>query len=254
MARIVMKFGGTSVADLDRIRSVAARVKRQVEDSGDEVAVVVSAMSGDHQPAGGVLPGAVSAARRARVRRRRRDRRAGDQRAAGDRAADAGGRVALVARLAGAGGDRRRARQGADRGDRRVPADPAAGGRAGPGGGRLPGARPRQPRHHAGARRLRHLGGGAGGGIAGGSLRHLYGCGRDLHHRPADRAQGAPARQDRLRGDAGAGLGGCQGAADAIGRARDEGAGPDPGAVELRPRGGAVRERGGQRAARHAGG
>ena len=45
MARIVMKFGGTSVADLDRIRSVAARIKRQVE-AGDEVAVVVSAMSG----------------------------------------------------------------------------------------------------------------------------------------------------------------------------------------------------------------
>ncbi len=45
MARIVMKFGGTSVADLDRIRSVAARVKREV-DSGNEVAVVVSAMAG----------------------------------------------------------------------------------------------------------------------------------------------------------------------------------------------------------------
>ena len=45
MARIVMKFGGTSVADLDRIRSVAGRVKRQLE-AGDEVAVVVSAMSG----------------------------------------------------------------------------------------------------------------------------------------------------------------------------------------------------------------
>ncbi len=45
MARIVMKFGGTSVADLDRIRSVAARIKRQ-RDAGDQVAVVVSAMSG----------------------------------------------------------------------------------------------------------------------------------------------------------------------------------------------------------------
>jgi aspartate kinase len=45
MARIVMKFGGTSVADLDRIRNVAVRVKRQVE-MGDEVAVVVSAMAG----------------------------------------------------------------------------------------------------------------------------------------------------------------------------------------------------------------
>jgi aspartate kinase len=45
MARIVMKFGGTSVANLDRIRHVAQRVKREV-DIGNEVAVVVSAMSG----------------------------------------------------------------------------------------------------------------------------------------------------------------------------------------------------------------
>ena len=45
MARLVMKFGGTSVADLDRIRNVAQHVKREV-DAGHEVAVVVSAMSG----------------------------------------------------------------------------------------------------------------------------------------------------------------------------------------------------------------
>ncbi len=45
MTRIVMKFGGTSVADLDRIRSVAGRVKREV-DAGHEVAVTVSAMAG----------------------------------------------------------------------------------------------------------------------------------------------------------------------------------------------------------------
>ena len=45
MARIVMKFGGTSVADLDRIRNVARHVKREVE-VGFDVAVVVSAMSG----------------------------------------------------------------------------------------------------------------------------------------------------------------------------------------------------------------
>ncbi|MDA8248797.1 MAG: aspartate kinase [Rhodospirillales bacterium] len=45
MPRIVMKFGGTSVADLDRIRNVAARVRREV-DAGNEVAVVVSAMAG----------------------------------------------------------------------------------------------------------------------------------------------------------------------------------------------------------------
>ena len=45
MARIVMKFGGTSVADIDRIRNVARHVKREV-DCGHEVAVVVSAMAG----------------------------------------------------------------------------------------------------------------------------------------------------------------------------------------------------------------
>ena len=45
MARIVQKFGGTSVGDLDRIRNVAQRVKTEV-DAGHQVAVVVSAMSG----------------------------------------------------------------------------------------------------------------------------------------------------------------------------------------------------------------
>jgi aspartate kinase len=46
MARIVMKFGGTSMAGTERIRNVAARVKREVE-AGNEVAVVVSAMAGE---------------------------------------------------------------------------------------------------------------------------------------------------------------------------------------------------------------
>jgi aspartate kinase len=45
MARLVMKFGGTSVANLERIRSVAGRVQREVA-AGHEVAVVVSAMAG----------------------------------------------------------------------------------------------------------------------------------------------------------------------------------------------------------------
>ncbi len=45
MARIVQKFGGTSVGDLDRIRHVATIVKAEY-DRGNEVAVVLSAMSG----------------------------------------------------------------------------------------------------------------------------------------------------------------------------------------------------------------
>ena len=46
MPRIVMKFGGTSMAGIERIRSVAARVKREAE-AGNEVLVVVSAMAGE---------------------------------------------------------------------------------------------------------------------------------------------------------------------------------------------------------------
>ena len=45
MARLVLKFGGTSVADLDRIRNVARHVRREVQ-AGHQVAVVVSAMAG----------------------------------------------------------------------------------------------------------------------------------------------------------------------------------------------------------------
>ena len=45
MSRLVMKFGGTSVADMERIRNVARHVKREV-GAGHQVAVVVSAMAG----------------------------------------------------------------------------------------------------------------------------------------------------------------------------------------------------------------
>lgn len=45
MARIVQKYGGTSVADVERIRNVASRVKHS-HDAGHQVVVVVSARSG----------------------------------------------------------------------------------------------------------------------------------------------------------------------------------------------------------------
>jgi aspartate kinase len=45
MSVLVMKFGGTSVANVERIRNVARHVKREV-DAGNRVAVVVSAMAG----------------------------------------------------------------------------------------------------------------------------------------------------------------------------------------------------------------
>ena len=46
MSRLVLKFGGTSVATPDRIRQAALHVKREV-DAGHQVAVVVSAMAGE---------------------------------------------------------------------------------------------------------------------------------------------------------------------------------------------------------------
>src|SRR5262245_55635202 len=45
MALLVMKFGGTSVADIDRIRNVAQHVQREVK-ARNQCAVVVSAMAG----------------------------------------------------------------------------------------------------------------------------------------------------------------------------------------------------------------
>src|SRR5262249_60773336 len=45
MSFVVMKFGGTSVANLERIRNVAHHVRREF-NAGNHVAVVVSAMAG----------------------------------------------------------------------------------------------------------------------------------------------------------------------------------------------------------------
>jgi aspartate kinase len=45
MARIVQKYGGTSVGDVDRIKNVANRIKA-VRDAGNQLVVVVSARAG----------------------------------------------------------------------------------------------------------------------------------------------------------------------------------------------------------------
>lgn len=59
MSRLVMKFGGTSVRDLERIRNAAGRVKREVE-AGHDVAVVVSAMAGKTDELVGWVHGAAT--------------------------------------------------------------------------------------------------------------------------------------------------------------------------------------------------
>ena len=84
---------------------------------------------------------------------------------------------------------------------------------------RLPGRHRRRPHHHARPRRLRYVGGRARRRAEGRSLRHLHRRRRRLHHRSAHRREGAQAREDLLRRDAGDGVARRQGAADALGRA-----------------------------------
>ena len=216
-----MKFGGTSVADIDRIRNVAHHVKREV-DAGHEVAVVVSAMSGTTNEL-------VGWCRAASPLHDAREYDAvvasGEQVTAGParhHARGHGHQRALLAGLAAADPDQQRARLGAHPRHQRRRADQALqGAQGGRGDRRLPG-RPQghRPHHHARPRRLRHLGGGDRRRHPGRPLRHLHRRRRRLHHRPARGAARPAHGQDRVRGNAGAGLARRQGAAGALGRAR----------------------------------
>ena len=238
MSFVVMKFGGTSVANIERIRNVARHVKRESrrrqQGGGRRLG-----HGRDHQPAGDLGAGGLGAARCARVRRGGRHRRAGHRRAARHRAAVAGRPGPLVAGLADPDRHRQRARRGAHpRHSRRQDPRPPRPGRGGR-DRRLPGHRAgAQPHLHPGPGRLGHQRGGHRRGGEGRPVRHLHRRRRRLHHRPAHRPQGAPAAEGLLRGDAGDGLAGLEGAADALGRAGHGTQDAPPRAVELRRPGG----------------
>ncbi len=221
MGRLVMKFGGTSVANLDRIRNVARHVKREV-DAGHDVAVVVSAMSGKTNEL-------VEWCRDASPMH---DAREYDAVVASGEQVTAG----LLAIALQAIGIQARSWQGWQ-----IPiktSDAHASARildidgtelihrfrdrkevaviAG-----FQGINPAdQPDHHARTRRFRYVGGGGGRRHSRRPLRHLYGCRRRLHHRPARGSEGAPARPHRVRGHAGTGFAGRQGAAGPLGGTR----------------------------------
>ena len=219
MARLVMKFGGTSVADIERIRNVARHVKREV-DAGHEVAVVVSAMAGTTNQ---LVAWTRAAAPMHDAREYDAVVASGEQVTAGllaialqEMGVNArswlGWQIPIrtdaahgAARIVDIDGARLIERHG-----------------AGPGGGdrRLPGHRPGQPHRDARPRRLRHQRGRDRRGGRRRPLRHLHRRRRRLHHRPAHRAEGAAAAEGLLRGDAGDGLARRQGAAGALGRAR----------------------------------
>ena len=191
------EFGGTSVADIERIRNVARHVKREV-DAGHEVAVVVSAMSGttdrlvDWCREVAALHDAreydaVVASGEAGHRRTVRHRVSGDR-----------DYRALMAGLAGADPDvwsHASARILDINGDELIKRFKERG--EVPGDLRLPGTSQRyRPDHHAGPRRLRYLGGGDRRCYSRRPLRHLYRRRRCLHQRSA---RGSQARRfDRI--------------------------------------------------------
>ena len=87
---------------------------------------------------------------------------------------------------------------------------------------RLSGRRQGRQHHDAGPRRLRHVGRGDRGGAEGRRLRDLHRRRRRLHGGSERRQQRAQDRSHQLRGDAGAGVAGREGAADPFGRIRHE--------------------------------
>ena len=238
MSFLVMKFGGTSVANVERIRNVARHVKREV-DAGNKVAVVVSAMAGTTNQL-------VAWVREASPLHDAREYDAvvatGEQVTAGLLAivlqsmgitarSWQGWQIPIitdnahgVARIKDIPGDKIRARL--EQGEVAV----------------ITGFQGFEPERN----RISTLGRGGSDtsavaiavAVRGRPLRHLHRRRRRLHHRSAHRAQGPAAAQGLLRGDAGDGLAGLQGAADALGRAGHGTQDARARAVELRGAGG----------------
>ena len=233
MARIVMKFGGTSVADIGRIRNVARHVKREV-DAGHEVAVVVSAMAGKTNELVGWM-------REASPMHDAREY---------DTVVSAGEQIVsglLATALQHIGVDARSwqgwqipIRTDNAHGAARIQEIDGATliERFGIGQVavdlRVPGPRARQPHRHARARRLGHQRGRHRRCGQGRPLRHLHRCRRRLHHRSAHGAQGAAAGQGIVRGNARNGLARGQGSAGSLRRTCYGAQGPDLRALFVR--------------------
>ena len=196
-----MKFGGTSVADAERIKHAAGRIVKTAEE-GKRVVAVLSAR-------GKTTDELVAMAHE--VSDRPHPREMDMLLSTGERISCAlaamvindlgheaisltGSQAGIVtdtshtkARILDVRADR--IRDGARRGQDRP-------------GGRLPGRVDVGGRDHARARRIGHDGGGAGGGPGRRRLRDLHGRRRRLQRRPTDRPRGAEAARRLLRGDA----------------------------------------------------
>ena len=221
MALVVQKYGGTSVGNADRIKNVAARVA-EARRKGDQIVVVVSAMSG-------VTDGLLNLAKE--IMPAPPERELDVLLATGEQTTIALTAMALHAigvpavSLTGRAGrhrHRRRAHEGEDQEHHAQGSAPAARCRQRRHRRRLSGADERRADHDARARRLGPDGDRAGRGAQGRPLPDLHRRRRRLHRRSAHRAGRAQARRDLLRRDARARRVGREGHAAALGRDRQE--------------------------------
>ena len=97
----------------------------------------------------------------------------------------------------------------------------------------IPGCRRRGAHHHAGPRRLRHLGRGRCGRDESRRMPDLHRCGWRLHHRSARGTRGPASTDGEFRGNAGDGEPGLQGPADPLGRIRRQVQGSHARAVQF---------------------
>ena len=230
---VVMKFGGTSVADAERLISAAKRMVRAREDGHSVVAVlsargattdqlVEMAQEISPEPHPREMDMLLSTGRADLVRPVRdgaqRPRQPGD----------------LTVGVAGRHRDRHVTHQGADPGRARGSHPRRPRGRQHRAGGRVPGRLDLARRDDARPRRVRHDGRRAGRCAGGRRLRDLHRRGRCLLRRPAHRARCAQAAHAVVRGDARDVCLGSEGAAAALRGVRAQLRRPDPRAAELR--------------------
>ena len=223
MALIVQKYGGTSVGTLDRIRNVAARMKR-TRDDGNQVVAVVSAMSGVTDKPHRAWPrSSAQNPPRARDGRAARHRRAAVDRAASpwpsttSASTPSRSPAARPASSPPAPTPAAASSTSTPRCMQRLPRR-----RQDPRRRRLPGRHPGRHDPHPRPRRLRPHRHRHRRRPQGRCLPDPHRRRRRLHLRPADRPQRPQAARNLLRRNAGNGLVRLQGHAVALGRVRQE--------------------------------
>ena len=197
-----MKFGGTSVADAERIKRAARRIVERAEEGGSAWSPC-SPRAGSTPTSWSRWPRGLAAPAPARDGHAALHRRADLLRARGDGDQRPRSRGDLAHRLAGRDRHRHLSHQGAHHRGQGAPHPRGARRRQDRAGGRLPGRVARLARRdHARPRRLGHHRRRAGRRARRRGVRDLHRRRRRVQRRPADRARRAQAAGGHVRGDA----------------------------------------------------